>query len=135
MKHVLRAATAVAVIATSAAVAGTAVGRPAAELRPGDRRQYNAANSSRRSGTSRSTSARAAAACRRSDAAAVYLEGVLRKLGFDATVSRYAPAHRAAAKLTSTNATLFNGPNWQFSSSTNAQDDRRRDPVTAPGAC
>src|SRR3954471_814139 len=123
MKHVFRAAAAAAVLATSASIAGTAAAAgPPLSYDQDILSQFDANNSyntvkhlavdigPRRSGLPEE------------DAAAEYLAGVLRSNGFEATVYQYPFAgNRPAAKVTSPDTTLFNGPNWQLAVATNSK--------------
>src|SRR3954464_2451162 len=128
MHHGLRAA---AVVAAWAALAGTASAAPPATYDQEIVAQYNSANSfetvrhlavdigPRRSGTPEEK------------AGAEYLAGVLQSYGFQ-TQGLAVPitGNRAVAKVTSPNATLPNGPNWQFASSTNGKQTGVANPVT-----
>ena len=135
MKRALRVAAAAAVIATSGIVGGTATAAgPPLNYDLDIIDQFDANNSletvrhlavdigPRRSGLPEE------------DAAAEYLADVLRQNGFEATVYQYAfnPANttRAAAKVTSPDTTLFNGPNWQLQVATNSKMTGDANPVT-----
>ena len=123
MKHALRAATAAAAIATAGLFAGTAAASgPPLSYDDDIISQFDATNSfdtvkhlavdigPRRSGLPEE------------DAAAEYLAGVLRDNGFEATVHQYPFAGtRPAAKVTSPDTTLYNGPNWQLSFAPNSK--------------
>ena len=73
------------------------------------------------------TSARAAAVRRRSVRAREYLKSILDGLGFQTQIYSFPiTGNRAVAQISSPNATLPNGPHWQFSSSTFGSPDRYR---------
>src|SRR3954471_19546178 len=134
MKHVFRAAAAAAVLATSASIAGTAAAAgPPLSYDQDVISQFDANNSyntvkhlavdigPRRSGLPEE------------DEAAEYLAGVLRQNGFEATVYQYPfGTTRPAAKVTSSDTTLYNGPNWQMSVATNSRFTGNDAPVSAP---
>jgi hypothetical protein len=62
---------------------------------------------------------------------ATYLKGILDNLGFQTTIYAFPiSGTRAVAKVKSPNATLPNGPNWQFASSTNGKQTGVANPVT-----
>src|SRR4051795_5230026 len=133
MRHALRAMTVAAVVAASATGTAVAAGPPLSY----DQdiiSQFDANNSyntvkhlavdigPRRSGLPEE------------DAAAEYLAGVLRTNGFEATVYQYPFAGtRPAAKVTSPDTTLYNGPNWQLAVATNSKFTGDDAPGTAPG--
>src|SRR3954471_11727911 len=134
MRHVFRAAAAAAVLATSGVIAGTAsAAGPPQNYDLDIISQFDANNSydtvkhlavdigPRRSGLPEE------------DAAAEYLAGVLRNNGFKADVYQYPFAGtRPAAKVTSPNTTLYNGPNWQLSFAPNSKITGNDAPLTAP---
>jgi hypothetical protein len=134
MKHALRVASAVAAIAAGGLFAGTAAAAgPPLSYDQDIISQFDATNSfntvkhlavdigPRRSGLPEE------------DAAAEYLAGVLRDNGFEATVYQYPfSGTRAAAKVTSPDTTLYNGPNWQLAVATNSKMTGDDAPVTAP---
>src|SRR4051795_6146006 len=134
MKHALRVATAAAAIAAGGLFAGTAAAAgPPLSYDQDIIEQFDATNSyntvrhlavdigPRRSGLPEE------------DAAAEYLAGVLRQNGFEATVYQYPFAGtRPAAKVTSPDTTLYNGPNWQLSFAANSKITGSDAPLTAP---
>jgi hypothetical protein len=128
MHHGLRAA---AVVAAWAALAGTASAAPPMTYDQEIVGQYNSANSyetvrhlavdigPRRSGTPEEK------------AGAEYLASLLQSYGFQTQVLAFPiTGNRAVAKVTSPNATLPNGPNWQFASSANGRQTGVANPVT-----
>src|SRR3954467_13044691 len=132
MRHALRAMTVAAVVAASATGTAVAAGPP---LSYDDDiiSQFDANNSyntvkhlavdigPRRSGLPEE------------DEAAEYLAGVLRDNGFQAQVYQYPfGTTRPAAKVTSPDTTLFNGPNWQMSVATTSKFPGTDSPVAAP---
>jgi hypothetical protein len=134
MRLTMRAAAAAAILATSGLVAGTAsAAGPPLNYDLDVLSQFNANNSydtvkhlavdigPRRSGLPEE------------DAAAEYLADRLRQYGFEATVYQYPFAGtRPAAKVTSPDTTLFNGPNWQMSFAANSKITTDDANVTAP---
>src|SRR4051812_27430619 len=136
MRQALRVATAAAAIATGGVFAGTAsAAGPPLSYDDDIISQFDANNSyetvkhlavdigPRRSGLPEE------------DEAAEYLAGVLRANGFEATVYQYlftAANGRPAAKVTSPDTTLYNGPNWQLSFANNSKITGRDAPITAP---
>src|SRR4051812_185099 len=123
MKHALRVATTAAVIATGGLFAGTAAASgPPLNYDADIISQFDANNSletvrhlafdigPRRSGLPEE------------DAAAEFLASELRKNGFQAQVHQSPFAGtRPAAKVTSPDTTLYNGPNWQLAVATNSK--------------
>src|SRR3954469_12596841 len=134
MKHALRVATAAAAIATGGLFAGTAAAAgPPLNYDDDIISQFDANNSfntvkhlavdigPRRSGLPEE------------DEAAEYLATRLREYGFEATVYQYPfTGTRPAAKVTSPDTTLFNGPNWQMSFAANSKITTNDANVTAP---
>src|SRR4051812_29174388 len=134
MRQALRVATAAAAIATGGVFAGTAAAAgPPLSYDQDVISQFDANNSfntvkhlavdigPRRSGLPEE------------DAAAEYLAGVLRDNGFEATVYQYPfSGTRPAAKVTSPDTTLYNGPNWQLAVATNSKMTGDAAPLTAP---
>src|SRR3954453_18244748 len=134
MKHALRVATGAAAIAAGGLFAGTAAAAgPPLSYDEDIIEQFDATNSyntvkhlavdigPRRSGLPEE------------DEAAEYLAGVLRQNGFEATVYQYPFAGtRPAAKVTSPDTTLYNGPNWQMSFAANSKITGSDAPLTAP---
>jgi hypothetical protein len=137
MKHALRAASVVAVIAASGLFAGTAAASgPPLSYDDDIISQFDANKSletvrhlavdigPRRSGLPEE------------DEGAEYLAGVLRQNGFQATVYQYPFAgtgpggSRPAAKVTSSDTTLYNGPNWQLSVAANSKMTGNDAPAT-----
>jgi aminopeptidase YwaD len=135
MHHGLRAAAAAALVGAWGALAGPAAAAPPMTYDQEIVSQYNAANSyetvrhlavdigPRRSGTPEELEG------------ATYLKGILDNLGFQTTIYAFPITgngnNRAVAKVKSPNATLPNGPNWQFSSSVNGKQTGVANPVTA----
>jgi hypothetical protein len=65
-------------------------------------------------------------------AGAVYLKGILDSYGFQTQIYAFPiNGNRAVAQVSSPNATLQNGPNWQFSSSTFGKQTGVANPVSA----
>ncbi len=134
MRNVFRAAGAAAVVAACGLIAGPAIASgPPLSYDQDIISQFDANNSyntvkhlavdigPRRSGLPEE------------DEAAEYLAGVLRSNGFEATVYQYPfGTTRPAAKVTSSDTTLYNGPNWQMSVATNSKFTGNDAPVTAP---
>jgi hypothetical protein len=137
MKHALRAATAVAAIAAGGLFAGTAAAAPPLNYDADIVSQYNSANSvqtirhlavdigPRRSGTPQELEG------------AQYLKSILDSYGFQTQIYAFpiqtnpnVNVNRAVAQVKSPNATLPNGPNWQFSSSTFGKQTGVANPVT-----
>ena len=130
-----RVAVTVATIALTSLVAGTAWAAPPQNYDQEAVGKLNAANSvetvrhlavdigPRRSGTPEER------------AGAEYLAGVLQSYGFETQVLSFQENPvlvRNTAKVTSPNATLPNGPNWQMSSSTSGKITGDAAPVQAP---
>ena len=131
MKHALRVATAAAIV-TSGLFAGTAAAAPPQTYDQEIISQYSSVNSvetirhlavdigPRRSGTPQELEG------------AVYLKGILDSYGFQTQIYAFPiQGNRAVAQVSSPNATLPNGPNWQFSSSTSGKQTGVANPVTA----
>jgi hypothetical protein len=137
MKHALRAVSMAAAIAASGLVAGTAAAAPPATYDQEVVSQYNSANSvetirhlavdigPRRSGTPQELEG------------ATYLKGILDSYGFQTQIYAFpiqtnpnVNVNRAVAQVSSPNATLPNGPNWQFSSSTFGKQTGVANPAT-----
>src|SRR4051794_17919738 len=137
MKHALRAASAVAAIAAGGLFARPAAAAPPLNYDADIVSQYNSANSvqtirhlavdigPRRSGTPQELEG------------AQYLKSILDSYGFQTQI--YAlpvqtdpnvNVNRAVAQVKSPSATLPNGPNWQFSSSTFGKQTGVANPVT-----
>ena len=120
-----------AVLVASGVLAGAATAAPPLELRPGDRQSVRLGElrgddppsgrdiGPRRSGTPQEREA------------AEYLKSVLDVLGFQTQIYSFPiNGNRAVAQISSPNATLPNGPNWQFSSSTSGVQTGAANPVT-----
>ncbi len=131
MKHAKRVATAAAIV-TSGLFAGTAAAAPPQTYDQEIISQYNSANSvetirhlavdigPRRSGTPQELEG------------ALYLKGILDSYGFQTQIYAFPiVGNRAVAQVSSPNATLQNGPNWQFSSSVSGKQTGVANPVTA----
>jgi aminopeptidase YwaD len=138
MRFALRAAATAAVLAASAIGAQTAAAAPPSDYDQEIIGQFDSANSvetirhlavdigPRRSGTPQEREG------------AEYLKGILDNLGFHTQIYSFpvqtnpnVDVHRAVAQVSSPNATLTNGPHWQFSSSLQGRQTGTADPVTA----
>ncbi|HET6547770.1 MAG TPA: M28 family peptidase, partial [Solirubrobacter sp.] len=131
MKHSLRTAIAAALLAASGSFAATATAAPPLNYDQEIVSQFDSANSMetirhlavdigpRRSGTPQEREG------------AEYLKGILDGLGFQTEIYSFPiNGNRAVAQVKSPNATLPNGPNWQFSSSTNGVQTGVDHPMT-----
>jgi hypothetical protein len=131
MHNAMRAAAAAALVAAAGVLAGPAGAAPPLDYDQETIAQFNSANSvetirhlavdigPRRSGTPQELEG------------AQYLAGILDSYGFKTQIYAFPIAgNRAVAQVSSPNATLPNGPHWQFSASTSGKMTGTDNPVT-----